>query len=178
MIKYIKSVLWRVAKRLSYIEDARCLKVNNKWTVVNGIKQNAISNVTKLKYYINWLGSTVCSIWHLDSAQTQICSESFLKIMFLTFPHALPADYSFLQTFTTVNFWPSYIFIFSVLEVQRLCYSRFSFPTILDILKSNITDHISGRGKLRTTLFFGTLTQFRYCICSTLCGLTKIRNCI
>ena len=28
MIKYIKSVLWRVAKRLSYIEEARCLKVN------------------------------------------------------------------------------------------------------------------------------------------------------
>jgi len=31
LIKYIKSVLWRVAKRLSYIEDARCLKVN-VWT--------------------------------------------------------------------------------------------------------------------------------------------------
>ena len=28
MIKYIKSVLWTVAKRLSYIEEARCLKVN------------------------------------------------------------------------------------------------------------------------------------------------------
>ena len=28
LIKYIKSVLWRVAKRLSCIEDARCLKVN------------------------------------------------------------------------------------------------------------------------------------------------------
>ena len=28
LIKYIKSVLWRVAKRLSYIEDARCLKDN------------------------------------------------------------------------------------------------------------------------------------------------------
>jgi len=28
LIKYIKSVLWRVAKCLSYIEDARCLKVN------------------------------------------------------------------------------------------------------------------------------------------------------
>jgi hypothetical protein len=27
LIKYIKSVLWRVAKRLSYIEDARGLKV-------------------------------------------------------------------------------------------------------------------------------------------------------
>ena len=27
LIKYIKSVLWRVAKYLSYIEEARCLKV-------------------------------------------------------------------------------------------------------------------------------------------------------
>jgi len=28
LIKYIKSVLRRVAERLSYVEDARCLKVN------------------------------------------------------------------------------------------------------------------------------------------------------
>jgi len=28
LIKDTKNVLWRVAKRLSYIEDARCLKVN------------------------------------------------------------------------------------------------------------------------------------------------------
>ena len=28
LIKYIKSVLWRVAKCLSYTEEARCLKVN------------------------------------------------------------------------------------------------------------------------------------------------------
>ena len=28
LIKYIKSVLWREAKRLSCIEDAWCLKVN------------------------------------------------------------------------------------------------------------------------------------------------------
>ena len=28
LIKYIKSVLWRVAKFLSYIEEARYLKVN------------------------------------------------------------------------------------------------------------------------------------------------------
>jgi len=27
LIKYIKSILWRVVKHLSYIEDARCLKV-------------------------------------------------------------------------------------------------------------------------------------------------------
>ena len=30
LIKYIKSVLWRVAKRLSYIEDAQYLKVNGR----------------------------------------------------------------------------------------------------------------------------------------------------
>ena len=29
LIKYIKSVLWRVAKCLSYIEEARCLKVKH-----------------------------------------------------------------------------------------------------------------------------------------------------
>ena len=29
LIKYMKSVLFGVAKRLSYIEDARCLKVNS-----------------------------------------------------------------------------------------------------------------------------------------------------
>ena len=28
LIEYIKSVLWREAKRLSYIEKARCLKIN------------------------------------------------------------------------------------------------------------------------------------------------------
>ena len=28
LIKYIKSVLWRVSKCLSYIEEARCLKVD------------------------------------------------------------------------------------------------------------------------------------------------------
>ena len=28
LITYITSVVWKVAKRLSYIKDARCLKVN------------------------------------------------------------------------------------------------------------------------------------------------------
>jgi len=36
LIKYIKSVLWRVAKRLSYIEEARCLKVNFGFEFNNG----------------------------------------------------------------------------------------------------------------------------------------------
>jgi len=33
LIKYIKSVLWRVVKRLSYVEDARYLKVKCEQTV-------------------------------------------------------------------------------------------------------------------------------------------------
>jgi len=33
LIKYIKSVLWRVAKCLSYTEEARCLKVKD-WSRV------------------------------------------------------------------------------------------------------------------------------------------------
>ena len=41
-IKYIKSVLWRVAKRQSYIEDARCLKVNFVLGVLNEIYWMAI----------------------------------------------------------------------------------------------------------------------------------------
>jgi len=37
LIKYIKSILWRVAKRLSYIQDARCLKV--KIMLINAGKE-------------------------------------------------------------------------------------------------------------------------------------------
>jgi len=36
LIKYIKSVLSRAAKCLSYTEDARCLKVNN--TIIVKVK--------------------------------------------------------------------------------------------------------------------------------------------
>ena len=34
LIKYIKSVVWRLAKCLSYIEEARCLKVNTASSIV------------------------------------------------------------------------------------------------------------------------------------------------
>jgi hypothetical protein len=44
LIKYVKSVLWRVAKRLSYIEDARCLKVNTLSPNFPGVtKTNRVS---------------------------------------------------------------------------------------------------------------------------------------
>jgi len=34
LIKYIKRVLWRAAKRLSYIQDARCLKIKLDLNVI------------------------------------------------------------------------------------------------------------------------------------------------
>jgi hypothetical protein len=52
LIKYIKSILWVVAKRLSYIEDARCLKVK-----VNSLF-HASSTLTQVQAPIPiWLNS-------------------------------------------------------------------------------------------------------------------------
>ena len=52
LIKYIKSVLWSVAKCLSYTEDARCLKVNGIQlfiTVFNTASPNSSPVVIKSK---------------------------------------------------------------------------------------------------------------------------------
>jgi len=40
LIKYMKRVLWKVAKRLSYIQDARCLKVN---MILSHVRLNTVS---------------------------------------------------------------------------------------------------------------------------------------
>jgi len=42
LIKYIKSFLWREAKSLSYIEEARCLKVKLNWT---DMKENYVRQI-------------------------------------------------------------------------------------------------------------------------------------
>ena len=42
LIKYIKSVLWRVAKRLSYIQDARCLKVKALFFEITWVQTSRI----------------------------------------------------------------------------------------------------------------------------------------
>jgi hypothetical protein len=75
--------------------------------------------------------------------------------MFLTFPPALSADHSFLQTFTAVNFWPSYMFLFFSNSGETLVVLSNFISDNPNILKSNTTDHIYFRGKLRTTRFSG-----------------------
>ena len=66
LIKYMKSVLWRVAKHLSYIEDARCLKIKAVflnfvvlWALsrLSLILQNSSPKWSELMYA--WLRKTV-----------------------------------------------------------------------------------------------------------------------
>ena len=61
LIKYIKSVLSRVEKRLSYIEDARCLKV---------------------KVVIQFLVSSTCFEHNVFIIRKNICTCSFLWDIF------------------------------------------------------------------------------------------------
>ena len=42
LIKYTKIVLWRVVKRLSYIEDARCLKVNQSFNKCASVGERTV----------------------------------------------------------------------------------------------------------------------------------------
>ena len=46
LIKYIKSVLWRVAKRVSYIEEARCLKVKSLRKIIPEIESWFVGRVS------------------------------------------------------------------------------------------------------------------------------------
>ena len=64
LIKYIKSLLWRVAKRLSYIEDGRCLKVNMGGR--EGSSENQSNNYFRpkcLKFYMKEMLLEWCR-WH------------------------------------------------------------------------------------------------------------------
>jgi len=45
LIKYIKSILWRVAKCLSYIEEARCLKVKHFKQAHDSVRREVSSNI-------------------------------------------------------------------------------------------------------------------------------------
>ena len=60
LIKYTKSVLWRVAKRLSYTEDARRLKVNCKILYNKTVRS---VGVVLYKQFI-WSGNTVEHLYY------------------------------------------------------------------------------------------------------------------
>ena len=56
LIKYIKSILWRVAKCLSYIEEAQCLKVNYEYSwfvrIVRGVSFLASQELTAVVEFV------------------------------------------------------------------------------------------------------------------------------
>jgi len=68
LIKYIESILWIVAKYLSYIEDALCLKVNfYTFLHVKPRFQNACTTLRLLVPSANnapFLATLVITIWH------------------------------------------------------------------------------------------------------------------
>ena len=53
LIKYIKNVLCRVAKRLSYIEDARCLKVHEDLRIFKIARQIILRRMTNVSSQSN-----------------------------------------------------------------------------------------------------------------------------
>ena len=59
LIKYIKSVLWRVAKRLSYIQDVRWLKVNFSLQSQQGLVSIVFPSIR-----ISTLSSFLTDTWH------------------------------------------------------------------------------------------------------------------
>ena len=75
LIKYIKSVLWRVAKRLSYKQDFRCLKVNENPKQSFEIQITIKKRLENMEYCNN-LGSTVT-----DDARYSYTSEINSRIV-------------------------------------------------------------------------------------------------
>jgi hypothetical protein len=91
LIKYIKSVLWRVVKRLSYIEDARCLKFKPSPSVGNSTTLLSSNpwpyhcfDLTQLSYCLNMNILAVKDFRLFQNANVrrnsiQICSEFSTK---------------------------------------------------------------------------------------------------
>ena len=80
-IQYIKSVLWRVGKLLSYIQDARCLKVKlQKWNLqIRGVRCTSAAYIK-----VNPLGVRKLSqmlpepwrYWHTKRTDKRKCCET------------------------------------------------------------------------------------------------------
>jgi hypothetical protein len=99
LIKYIKSVLWRVAKSLSYIEEARCLKVNERPNLTPTRNNRQSFSSVYLDIYIvditptqtvvlTYVSVYLCSVFfqslvarHVSGYYTKMGRSSVLKIL-------------------------------------------------------------------------------------------------
>ena len=64
LIKYIKSVLWRVAKRLSYTEDAWCLRVKYILTLREAPRIKAVFSVNFMVLQLRLLRIIQANVHH------------------------------------------------------------------------------------------------------------------
>ena len=107
LIKYIKSFLWRVAKCLSYIEEARCLKVNGLPWFLKRVGYFATSFFCvpvfcpKLELYVVLLQS-LCLFYNLS------------KCMLLFFLHI--SSLLLLFSFNLLLYWSSFFYLITQLE--------------------------------------------------------------
>ena len=77
LIKYTKSVLWRAAKRLSYIEDARCLKF---------LFKNNLNLIRNLEMTFNILTYHTCQFARVPRPLFQ-CDNLRTTLLFVTIFH-------------------------------------------------------------------------------------------
>ena len=83
LIKYIKSVLWRVAKRLSYIEEARCLKVNAGMHR-NLIKQKEKASNNPLEHDTDGQCTYHVTVWHVHVTMFTKEKQQFVQPILLS----------------------------------------------------------------------------------------------
>ena len=86
LIKYIKSVLWRVAKCVSYVEEARCLKVKHELHTVTAaglcsVTLNPLQVTTPLPFFVCLLCEecSIYSFFYLQNLLEQNKCFSFRK---------------------------------------------------------------------------------------------------
>ena len=66
LIKYIKSIFLRVEKRLSYIEEARCLKVKNEWSYASAPTWAVTFSLLFYSLRINCLYLLILKLFHAE----------------------------------------------------------------------------------------------------------------
>ena len=101
LIKYTKSVLWRVAKRLSYIEDARCLKVKSSVSLSIVLPECKCSSSMNASFVFK-------SSWQCDNSIRLMCNGIFITSLLIAsdtcylWEQKRPANYY--QYFEAINF--------------------------------------------------------------------------
>ena len=76
LIKYIKSVLWRVAKRVSYIDDERCLKVNTICTSYSRCQVYCLTQMSAISFT-----ESSTQLHHLHACSSATCPVRCFELL-------------------------------------------------------------------------------------------------